>query len=56
MNERYSELIDRINENGIESIGDIFGDDMNIVFSFLSKKGSWDYIMWNSIDNQFQIL
>lgn len=54
MNERYSELIDRINENGIESISDIFGDDMNIVFSFLSKKGLWDYIMWNSIDESYE--
>lgn len=54
MDKRYVELVERINEYGIESVLDIFGDDIDVAFSFISKKGLWDFIMWNSIDDDYQ--
>ena len=53
MDERYSELVEMINDNGIESVLDMFGGDINKVLWFISKKKLWDYIEMNSIDDEY---
>jgi hypothetical protein len=53
MDERYSELVEMINENGIKSVLNMFGGDINKVLWFISKKKLWDYIEMNSIDDDY---